>query len=91
MMAVVDRWIDSAVSHMVEPFLSINYILSPEINFIGGQLPPFIVERLCERLNTRIVKFETRTPITLFMPSTTANDASTLGAAVLVFRHKLLP
>lgn len=91
MMVAIDRWIDAAVSYMIEPFLSLNYILSPEINFIGGQLPRFIVERLCERLNRQIVQFETYTPITLFMPSTISNDASALGAAVTVFQHKLLP
>ena len=89
--AGIDAWIDQAVIHMMTPFLTINYIISPEISYIGGQLPPFIVEKLCVRLNERINSFETHTPITQFLPSTTATDASALGAAVLAFRNRLLP
>ncbi len=89
--AGVEAWIQQAVSRMMVPFVTINYILSPQMTFIGGQLPAPIVERLCARLNNAITQYETWTPITPFSASTTSADASSLGAAVMVLRRQLLP
>ncbi|ESQ89389.1 hypothetical protein ABAC460_12830 [Asticcacaulis sp. AC460] len=87
----LERWLAAAVQHMKIPALTINYVLSPQISYIGGQLPAFLVERLCDRLNEVLQACETHTPITFYRPSTTGPDASALGAAFLVFRHQLLP
>lgn len=86
-----EAWIESAVEAMTIPFVTINYVLSPEVVFIGGQLPDPLVDRLCERLNLAIGHYETWAPITQFSRSTVAVDASPLGAAVIVFRNNLLP
>lgn len=87
----VEAWIQDAVASMMLPFVTINYILSPQMTFIGGQLPLPIVEQLCARLNVAIRQFETHMPITQFAPSTASTDASALGAAVMVFHQQLLP
>ena len=87
----VELWIQKAVGVMVVPFITINYVLSPQMVFIGGQLPEVLVDRLCARLNHAVAQYETRTPITPFSRSTVAADASALGAAVAVFQQHLLP
>lgn len=87
----VDAWVTQAAECMIEPFLAITYILSPEAHFIGGQLPSFVAQKLCDALNAKLPKFFRDVELTKFQPATTSVDASALGAAVLVFQHRLLP
>ena len=84
-------WVDEAVQAMFEPFLGITYLLSPQMHFVGGQLPGFIVEMLCDRLNARLDSMASQFPLARFRPATTAVDAAAMGAAVLVFQNRLLP
>lgn len=87
----VDKWIEAAVPKMIPPFLTINYLLSPQIVFVGGHLPEFIVDRLCVKLNDAIEKHRKLMPVTHFVRSTTSLDAAALGASTLVFSAKLVP
>ncbi|MBP2160506.1 MULTISPECIES: ROK family transcriptional regulator [Asticcacaulis] len=89
--AGVDAWIEEAVTHMIAPFLAVTYILSPESLVIGGQLPGFVIRRLCDRLNERLENFKRNIPLTPFRPSTVSIDAAAMGAAVLVLQKALLP
>ncbi len=87
----IDAWVEAAAQVMFEPFLGITYLLSPEMHFIGGQLPAFITHRLCDRLNARLDAYVSKLPLTRFRPATTSVDAAAMGAAVLVFQNRLLP
>ncbi len=91
MEAGVDRWVKRAADCMLLPFLTFNYLLTPEAHFIGGQLPPFVVEKLCAELNSRLPAYQHYVPLTNFEPSTTSVNAASLGAAVLVLQNQLLP
>ena len=65
----IAAWVRHAADCMIEPFLAITYILSPEVHFIGGQLPAFIVRKLCDELNARLPVFRRYVPLTPFLPS----------------------
>ncbi|ESQ91327.1 ROK family transcriptional regulator [Asticcacaulis sp. AC460] len=89
--AAVDAWVERAAGYMVAPYLALTYTLSPERHFIGGQLPPFVIERLCQALNARFASHSASFPMGPFCAATTAVDAAALGAAVLAFQERLLP
>lgn len=90
--AAVDTWIDMAAARLVGPFAVMNCAFNPEVHIIGGRLPRFIVERLCETLNARLRQAIPRAPaVAPFIASVAAEDAAPMGAAVLVFQNRLLP
>lgn len=91
MMFVIDKWVEAAARHMTEPFLAITYLLSPEIHFIGGQLPTFIAEKLCACLNDKLLSHQSTVPLARFKVASTSKDAAALGAASVVFQKQLLP
>ena len=91
MVEAIKAWVDEAVQAMFEPFLGISYLLSPQMHFIGGQLPGFIVEMLCDQLNSRLDALASKFPLARFRRATTAVDAAAMGAAVMVFQNRLLP
>jgi predicted NBD/HSP70 family sugar kinase len=88
--AGVNAWIETAADCLIAPCLTINYVLSPELHVIGGQLPAFVTKRLCDRLNARMGA-ESAVPLAPFCPSTVSMDAAAIGAAVVVFQNRLLP
>ena len=91
MMEGVDAWVRRAAAAMATVFLSMSYILSPEVHVIGGQLPAFVLERLCAALNARFDEEGANAPLARFFPSTAERDAAAVGGAVLVFQNCLLP
>lgn len=88
--AGVNAWVETAADCLLDPCLTINYVLSPELHVIGGQLPAFVTRRLCDRLNARM-EVESAVPLAPFCPSTVSVDAAAIGAAVVVFQNRLLP
>jgi predicted NBD/HSP70 family sugar kinase len=88
--AGVNAWVEQAADCLLDPCLTINYVLSPELHVIGGQLPAFVIRRLCDRLNARM-EVESVVPLAPFCPSTVSVDAAAIGAAVVVFQNRLLP
>jgi len=88
----LDDWIDRAAAQLLGPFAVINCAFNPEVHIIGGRLPGFIVSRLCDTLNARMRQALPQAPaVAPFIPSTAAEDAAPMGAAVLVFQNRLLP
>ena len=86
------EWVDMAVEALIGPFAVMNCAFNPEVHIIGGRLPRFIVERLCERLNARLRQAIPHAPaVAPFIASVAAEDAAPMGAAVLVFQNRLLP
>ncbi len=91
-MAAVEAWIEMAAGRLLGPFAVMNCAFNPEVHIIGGRLPRFIVDRLCETLNVRLRKAIPQAPaVAPFIASLAAEDAAPLGAAVLVFQNRLLP
>ncbi len=91
MEAGIDAWVEQAAGHMTLPFLAISYAISPELHVIGGQLPAFVAEKLCNALNKYVEAHEGPIPLTRFTTSTASVDAAAMGAAVLAFQNRLLP
>jgi len=90
--AALREWIDMAVETLLGPFAVMNCAFNPEVHFIGGRLPKFIVDRLCDKLNARMRQVLPHAPaVAPFVASEAAADAAPMGAAVLVFQNRLLP
>ncbi|MEP9400735.1 ROK family transcriptional regulator [Sphingomonas sp. VNH70] len=92
LLAVVDRWIDSAVERLVGPLVAINCLINPAAVFVGGRLPgrhvDTLTERLTARLQAEIANLPALAPVRRAM---LAEDAPAVGAAILPFSHFLLP
>ena len=56
--AIIDAWVEAAVDTLIDPVLSINCLVNPEIILIGGRLPAAIVDQIANRLNQRIEMLE---------------------------------
>lgn len=90
-LAGIEAWVQQAAASMMDAFLTIDYILSPEAHVIGGQLPAAVTSRLCQCLNEKLAAMESAVPLARFFPSTVSLDTAAIGAAVVVFQNRLLP
>jgi predicted NBD/HSP70 family sugar kinase len=89
---VIDNWIEMAVEDLVAPYLIMNCAFNPEVHFIGGRLPAYMIDKICDKLNSRLRPIAPRAPVIApFVRAAAADDAAPMGAAVLVFQHRLLP
>jgi predicted NBD/HSP70 family sugar kinase len=90
--AVIAAWVEAAADTLVDPMLSINCLVNPEVILIGGRLPAVLVDRLAARLNQRLESFSGMVPaIAPVMRAALSDDAPAVGAAILPFSHRLLP
>lgn len=90
--AVVDRWIDTAVVRLHDAMIAINCLLNPAAVLLGGRLPSKFLSRLAERLNAHLEGSAAHIPaIAPVLLADLAEDAPTVGAAILPFSHYLLP
>jgi predicted NBD/HSP70 family sugar kinase len=90
--AIIDAWVEAAVDTLLDPLVSINCLVNPEVILIGGRLPAGIVDRLADRLNQRMAAFSgmisANAPVAR---AALSDDAPAVGAAILPFSHRLLP
>ncbi|HVZ30676.1 MAG TPA: ROK family transcriptional regulator [Asticcacaulis sp.] len=92
MKAAIFKWADAAEETLASTLLVINCVLNPEIHYLGGRLPAFILDRICEGLNRRFSLLMGRVPdIAPFRRAESSEDAAALGAAVVVLQNRLLP
>jgi predicted NBD/HSP70 family sugar kinase len=90
--AIVAAWIEAAADTLVDPLLSINCLINPEVVLIGGRLPSRLVDGLATRLNQRLESFAGQVPaIAPVSRAALSDDAPAVGAAILPFSHRLLP
>jgi predicted NBD/HSP70 family sugar kinase len=90
--AVIAAWIEAAADTLVDPLLSINCLVNPEVILIGGRLPATLVDSLAARLNQRLESFSGMVPaIAPVSRAALSDDAPAVGAAILPFSHRLLP
>lgn len=90
--AIVDAWVEAAVDTLLDPVLSINCLMNPEVILIGGRLPASIVESLATGLNQRLETYAGTVPaIAPVSRAALSDDAPAVGAAILPFSHRLLP
>jgi len=79
------EWTDQAKEILVPVFLSIEYLIDPEVIFLGGRLPMEIIEDfttdLTERLKNERINEKSTYPI--LKCATAGSDAAALGAATL--------
>jgi predicted NBD/HSP70 family sugar kinase len=85
-------WTEKAADLLCEPLLVINAAVDPDAIFIGGRLPPALLDELCDRLALRIrhsgASLPSRSPI---RRAALAEDAAAMGAAILPLTSKFLP
>jgi predicted NBD/HSP70 family sugar kinase len=90
--AVIAAWVEAAADTLVDPLLSINCLINPEVILIGGRLPASLVDSLAARLNQRLESFSGMVPaIAPVSRAALSDDAPAMGAAILPFSHRLLP
>lgn len=80
----VQTWVGRVAERLHLPLLTIVCGVDPDAVFIGGRLPGFIVDMLCEELNKRLSAAAGLTwPHALVRKAALAEDASAMGAAIL--------
>ncbi len=90
--AIVNAWVEAAVDTLIEPVLSINCLVNPEVILIGGRLPAALVDSLATSLNQRLGAHAGTVPaIAPVARAALSDDAPAVGAAILPFSHRLLP
>ena len=90
--AIVNAWVEAAVDTLIDPLLSINCLVNPEIILIGGRLPAAIVDSLATSLNQRLAAYAGTVPaIAPVARAALSDDTPAVGAAILPFSHRLLP
>jgi predicted NBD/HSP70 family sugar kinase len=89
---IIDAWVEAAVDTLIDPIVSINCLLNPEVILIGGRLPSGIVDRIANRLNQRLETLAGTIPANAPVArAALSDDAPAVGAAILPFSHRLLP
>ncbi len=88
--AVVTAWVQDSIRALTTPMVAVSCLLDPDAVLIGGRLPMPLIARLADGLTQALAatNLPTRAPI---MPSTMAQDAPAIGAAILPFLDRLLP
>lgn len=90
--AVVDSWIEGAVARLLDPMIAVNCLLNPAAILLGGRLPLKFLTRLEQRLNAYLVAHAGHIPaLAPVRRAELAEDAPTVGAAILPLSHYLLP
>jgi len=90
--AMLLAWLDTAAELLIEPLLTVSWLINPAAILIGGRLPAALVDSLAARLTE---KLRQRAGPTLAAPdirrAAMAEDAPAVGAALLPFLADLLP
>ena len=90
--AVVDGWIEIAVVRLLDAMIAINCLLNPAAILLGGRLPEKFLGRLEIRLNAYLSEHAGHIPaLAPVRLAELAEDAPTVGAAILPFSYYLLP
>lgn len=89
---LLDEWVNCAVESLKTSFLIINSLLNPQVFFLGGRLPIFVVKKVCAGLNQYLNSMRERLPkIAPVLVANLAEDAATIGAAIVMIQSELLP
>lgn len=90
--AAVDGWIDGAVHRLLDPMIAVNCLFNPAAILLGGRLPLKFLTRLEQRLNAFLAVHAAHIPgLAPIRLAELAEDAPTVGAAILPLSHYLLP
>lgn len=85
-------WIDRAADQLVEPLLAISCLINPAAVIIGGRLPGGWIDDLVHALNTKLGAHRHHVPVLApVIKARLAQEAPSVGAAILPFSHFLLP
>ncbi len=88
----VHDWIVGISDLLYLPLLTIMFGVDPEAVYIGGRLPPAIIDRLCHELNLKLSMHADFAPATtLVQRAALSADAAAIGAAILPFENDFLP
>lgn len=90
--AALDTWIDGAAQRLLDPMIAVNCLLNPAAILLGGRLPLPVLARLEQRLNAHVARHAAHIPgLAPICLAELAEDAPTVGAAILPLSHYLLP
>lgn len=90
--AAIDSWIDGAVTRLTDALIAVNCLINPSVILLGGRLPLKFLHRLEQRLNQKLADVARHIPsLAPVQLAQLAEDAPTVGAAILPLSHYLLP
>lgn len=78
-------WRDSALPHLTQLVLSIEYLIDPEIIFFGGRLPPPMIQDMMTAVDERLPchRISGKAAVPELRSATAGEDAAALGVATL--------
>lgn len=90
--AAAHAWVERAASALVEPLIAVSCLLDPGVILIGGRLPIALVGQLADRANALLALRGAHAPaLAPIQAAALAEDSPAVGAALLPFRHLMLP
>lgn len=83
--STIIEWFDTAAEKLLPLLLSIEYLLDPEVVFIGGRLPEIILKSILDKISESLpeMRIEGKTAGPEIRKSTAGVDAGALGVATL--------
>lgn len=83
--STIVEWFDTAAEKLLPLLLSIEYLLDPEVVFIGGRLPEVILKNILEKISESLpeMRIEGKPAGPEIRKSTAGVDAGALGVATL--------
>jgi predicted NBD/HSP70 family sugar kinase len=88
---IIEDWLDLSADLLLNPLIAVSCLVDPQAVFIGGRLPPDLVDGLVVRLNKALAIHGGALTLVPVRRAALGVDAPVIGAALLPFNHRLLP
>lgn len=90
---VFEQWMNSAASELAPLLLGIEYMLDPDVIFLGGRMPSVIINSFIERVNKLLpsMRIEGKNTFPEIKNATSGYDAACLGVASIPLYKSLDP
>lgn len=83
---LADPWVESVADHLYLPILTLFCGIDPDAIYIGGRLPPVLLDRLCLALNSRLsLNLDVAWSKMIVRPARLGENPAAVGAAILSF------
>lgn len=87
------KWLEDGASELAPMILAIEYLIDPDVIFLGGRLPESVINNLLEKLNQKLPKLriQKKTTVPELKQSTAGTEATALGVATLPLYTSFAP
>lgn len=90
---IIDEWLETGTEKLVPLLLSIEYLIDPEVIFVGGRLPEKLLKKILKRISETLPDQRTidKMGVPEIRKSTAGVDAGALGVATLPLYASFAP